>query len=69
MYIYICVKWNQFAVHYKSTILFFFFWLYGLWGSLGTPPGIKSWVTAVKAWSPNHWAARELPFQVYFNKK
>ena len=27
-------------------------------------PGIEPWPSAVRAWNPNHWIAREFP-QIY----
>ena len=30
-------------------------------------PGIKPGASAVKVWSPNHWATREFPLSIIFN--
>ena len=42
---------------------FFFFWLSHMaCGILVPQPGIEPGPSAVKAWSPNHWTAREFSF-------
>ena len=36
-------------------------------GILVLQPGIKPWPLAVRAWSPDHWAAREFPKVSFFD--
>ena len=39
-----------------------FFWLHrAAYGILVPPPRIEPAPSAVKAWSPNHWTARDVP--------
>ena len=46
-------------------IIFFFFWLCSMACQILVPwRGIKPVSRAVEAWSPNYWAARELPVPV-----
>ena len=41
---------------------FFFFWPHhGACGVLVPQPGVEPAPSAVRAWSPNHWTAREFP--------
>ena len=43
-------------------LFFFLFWSHHLtYGILVLRPGIKPKPLAIKAWSPNHWDAREVP--------
>ena len=45
---------------------FFFFWLHGMaFAILVSWPGIEPRPRAVKASSPNHWAAREFPLLAF----
>ena len=37
---------------------------HGLW-DLSSQPGIKPWLLAVKAWSPNHLTTREFPCYLF----
>ena len=50
--------WHQF-------FFFFFFWPRRLAHGILIPwPGIEPGCSAVKAWSPNHWTAREVPWRL-----
>ena len=43
---------------------FFFLPHLKAWGILVLPPEIKARLSAVEAWSPNHWTAREFPLLI-----
>ena len=36
-------------------------------GILVTQPGVEPGPSALKAWSPNHWTAREFPRRIVFD--
>ena len=59
MYIYVYIY-----IYLKNAIFFSFLsflaMLRGLW-DLSSLTGDRTWALAVKAQSPNHWTARELP--------
>ena len=55
------------GVRFKKWFFFFFFWLrWKAWEILVPWLGIKSRSLAVRAWSPNHWTAREFPRSISF---
>ena len=52
----------------------YFYYLFIIWlhcvacGILAPCPGIQLWPPELKAWSPNHWPAREVLFCLFLNK-
>ena len=52
---------------YLFLIYFLFFWPHHeACGILVPQPGIEPGPSTVRAWSPNHWTAREFPDIFYF---